>query len=114
MNWLKKHLLPKLTKELLRDQFVGELRKALPAVGVEFSPDSVVTLKLKTEGREPITCFLDNLWANSQEVENDVRLEQLSNHVQSIVEILTSTCDATMINIVPAIKDQQYLDIGDA
>jgi uncharacterized protein YtpQ (UPF0354 family) len=114
MDWLRKHLRPKLTKELLRDQFIGELQKALPGIGVEPSPNSVLTLKVKAQGRESITCFLDNLWANSQGADGDARLEQLSNHVQGIVETLTDTCDARMTNIVPAVKDQQYLNFGDA
>jgi uncharacterized protein YtpQ (UPF0354 family) len=114
MEWLRKNLNVPFTRELLREQFLQELKKVIPSVMVQSSTEDIFEFKLSTPTNGPVTCYLNNLWAKSQGLDTDDRHEALKNHVTGMVEMLASKDPKPASDcIVPAIKDQEYLEVAE-
>jgi uncharacterized protein YtpQ (UPF0354 family) len=101
-----------LEKRCTKDEFFllyyKLLQERLPGASIEFVGESV--LRIVNKDQKESTTYLDNLWLKYSNGDED-RAELIQKYVRMATSLSSGTTVVTRQNIVPMIKDQQYIQM---
>jgi uncharacterized protein YtpQ (UPF0354 family) len=102
---------PNLTREKLFLLCAAAIREAWNGAEVTFASSD--TLRIVSADGEEKTAFLENLWRMCRDVPGDERLTIFQRHIRVLLEPFdgASARSTTKENIVPIIKDSEYLAV---
>lgn len=102
---------PSLTRDKLFSLYTAAVRERYPNAKVEFSPPD--KLDISTLEGWTFRAYMENLWIECREQERGNRIKGLERYLRALDSTMTGNSGpvVTIEDIVPMIKDQEYLSL---
>lgn len=111
MNLKDKLNKPDLKREELFSLYLDLLKERFPQHQLDFHPPDSV--EIKTPDNRTFTIYMENMWLQCRNA-SEPRIDILERYLRSWASIMEPEPPLTKENIIPIVKDDEYLNVGGA